>query len=228
MSKMAKLAGAMALAAGVGLAMPAMAQDSGVRGKQAGDFVVGLSAIGVLPENSGQGGRTDIGGRVRASNAATAQLDFTYFFTPYLAANLIAASTEHELTVKNTAIGNLNLGKIWALPPTLTLQVHPFPAARFSPYIGAGLNYTVFYGYNRGARTAALRDTAVSNTPGFALVAGIDYEVAPNWVVNLDFKKLFLSPDVAVGTRIPGVKVHGSADLNPIVVGAGIRYRFSL
>ena len=225
MSKFGKVTGALALAAMMG-ATPALAQDN-IRGKQAGDFVVGLSAIGVLPEN-GRNSRVDlIGGRVRASNAATGQVDFTYFVNRNISLNLIAASTQHDLTAKGTALGNVSLGSVWALPPTLTLQYHPLPSSRFSPYVGAGLNYTMFYGYGHSGANPAIRSVAVNGAPGFALNAGLDVEISGPWALNLDVKKIWLSPNAAVSTNL-GVKVHARTELNPLVIGMGVRYRFSL
>jgi outer membrane protein len=66
------LAGALALAAAVSTG--AAAQE--LRGKKAGDFVIGLGAIGVLPQNAG-GSTSLIGGKVEANDAVTPQLDFT-------------------------------------------------------------------------------------------------------------------------------------------------------
>lgn len=215
------LAGALALAAAVSTGLPtgAAAQEA-PRGKRAGDFVVGLGAIGVLPGNSG--GRTSvIGGKVEANDAATAQLDFTYFFTPNIAVNLIAATTQHDIEVRNSALGNVKLGHVWVLPPTLTLQYHPFANARVSPYVGAGLNWTFFYGYG-GDRNAAVNRVRVDSAPGFAMVAGLDYEVAPNWLLNIDAKKILLRPDASVNSGAINARVN----LDPWVVGASVRYRF--
>ncbi|MBK1660525.1 OmpW/AlkL family protein [Paracraurococcus ruber] len=213
------LAGAAALAAAL-LAAPAGAAAQDLRGKQAGDFVIGLGAIGVLPGNSG--GRTSlIGGKVEANNSATAQLDFTYFFSPNIAANLIAATTQHDIEVRNSALGNVRLGHVWVLPPTLTLQYHPFAQSRFSPYVGAGLNWTFFYGYG-GSKTAPVNRVRVDSAPGFAVVAGLDYELAPNWLLNLDAKKILLRPDASVNSGLVNARVN----LDPWVVGASLRYRF--
>jgi outer membrane protein len=219
----AELMGALALAAAVTANMtePAAAQTA-PRGKQAGDIVVGLSAIGVLPTN---GGHVDaIGGKPEASNSATAQLDFSYFFTPHIALNLIAATTQHDVSVRNSAIGNVDLGHVWALPPTLTLQLHPLPQSRLSPYAGLGVNYTVFYGEG-GGRNRAVSDVSIGNSWGLALNAGVDYELAPRWALNFDVKKIFfLEPDVKVDTALG--RINARADINPWVVGAGVRYRF--
>jgi outer membrane protein len=215
----AMLTGAVALAAAFGTAIPAAAQTAAPRGKQAGDFVIGLGAIGVLPENGGRASL--IGGEPRASNSATAQLDFTYFMHSSVALNLIAATSQHDISVRGSALGDVKLGHVWVLPPTLTLQYHPLPASRFSPYLGAGLNLTFFYGYG-GDRTAPVTRVRVDTAPGFALNAGLDYEIAPNWLANLDVKKIFLRPEASVNSGLVSARVN----LDPWVVGAAVRYRF--
>ena len=235
LNNLGMMAGTAALAAtlGLGAATPALAQDGatpnqirwleeGVRGKQAGDFVVGLGAIGVLPHNGGS--VPVLGGTPTATNAATPQLDFTYFFTPNIAANLIAATSRHDVSVQGSIIGPVNLGRVWALPPTLTLQYHPLPRSRFSPYAGLGINLTIFYGEG-GATSAAVTNVKVGNTVGMAVNFGADWEVAPNWLINFDVKKiLFMEPTVRVDTVIG--RINATADLNPWVIGASVRYRF--
>ncbi|MFC4169277.1 OmpW/AlkL family protein [Teichococcus aestuarii] len=209
----AALMGAPAQAQGLMQELP------GFRGKQAGDLVVGFGAIGVLPQN---GGRVDaIGGKPEASDTLTPQLDLTYFLTSNLSLNLIAATSRHDVTVKGSALGDVDLGRVWALPPTLTLQFHPLPAARLSPYVGAGVNYTVFYGEG-GSRTAPVSKVDIENSWGWALNAGVDYALTPEWGLNLDVKKLFLRPDVSVN----GGAIGARADLDPWIVGAALRYRF--
>lgn len=211
MTKM--LAAAMALAVA---ATPALAQD--VRGKRAGDIVLGAGVIGVLPRSAGS---TTIGGTPHASDTATLQLDLSYFLTPNFAVNVIAATTRHDVTVRNSAAGTVDLGRVWLLPPTVTLQYHPLPASRLSPYVGASLNYSVFYGEG-GGRSPGITQVDVENAWGYGLNAGVDYEIAPNWLANLDVKRLWLSPDV----RVNGGAVRGQADLDPWIVGASVRYRF--
>lgn len=208
------IAAAMAFAVA---AAPALAQD--VRGKQAGDIVLGAGVIGVLPSN---GGSTSIGGTPHASSTATPQLDLTYFLSPNFAVNVIAATSRHDVEVRNVpGAGTIDLGRVWALPPTVTLQYHPLPASRLSPYLGVGLNYTVFYGEG-GSRSAGITQVDVENAWGYGVNVGVDYEISPNWLANVDVKRLWLSPDV----RVNNGAVRGEADLNPWIVGASMRYRF--
>lgn len=219
--KMGWLAGAAAMAM-LAVAVPAMAQqEAPVRGFRAGDFMIGASVIGVLPSN---GGSVDtIGGTPHASNSFTGQLDFTYFVTNNISLNLIAATTRHDVEARNTALGTVDLGRVWALPPTLTAQFHPLPNERFSPYLGAGINYTLFYNEG-GARNPVVTGVDVGNAFGFALNAGLNVELAPNWLLNFDVKYIFLRPDVRVDTVLG--RINANAHIDPWVVGVGVRYRF--
>jgi len=208
------------LAAGLAAA-PALAQDA-PRGKRAGDFMIGFGAVGVLPTNGGTLNRgLPLGGSIGASNSASPLLDFTYFLTPNISANLIAATTQHTARVRGTALGDLNAGSLWALPPTLTLQYHPFPQARLSPYVGVGLNVTMYYGFG-GAMTPPVNRVRMGTTVGVAANIGVDYEITPNWLANLDLKWIQMEPTVSVNRGLTG----GVARINPFVVSAAMRYRF--
>lgn len=86
--------------------------------------------------------------------------------------------------VQGSALGEVDLGRVWALPPTLTPQFHPFPQARVSPYVGGGINYTFFYSEG-GSRTPPVEKVDVKNSWGWALNAGVDIEVAPEVQVRI-------------------------------------------
>jgi len=197
----------------------AMAQDTALRGKRSGDFVLGFGAVGVLPTNGGSVGL--IGGSPHAGNAASPLLDGTYFFTPNLAINLIAATTRHQVEVRNSSLGTVNLGSVWALPPTLTMQYHFLPQSRISPYVGVGLNTTFYYGYG-GSRSAGINRVRLDTSFGVAPNIGVDYEIAPNWLVNLDAKWILMQPDVSVNSGF----IRAEAHINPVVISGALRYRF--
>jgi outer membrane protein len=216
MKSWGKWAAAAMMLAGAG---SAMAQEVELRGKRTGDFMIGFGAVGVLPTNGGN--VSLIGGTPNASNAASPLLDGTYFFTPNIALNLIAATTRHKLTVTNSALGTVNLGTVWALPPTLTLQYHLMPQSRISPYVGVGLNTTFFYGYG-GNPSAPVNRVRVDASVGVAPNIGVDYEIAPNWLLNLDAKWILMQPDVSVNSGL----VRAQANINPFVISAAVRYRF--
>ncbi len=143
------------------------------------------------------------------------ELDITYFFTNNISAELILATSPHDVGWNP---GGLNLGDAWVLPPTLLAQYHFMADKQFSPYVGAGLNYTVFYNVDPGAFTSVEYD----NGFGYALQIGADYKLDEHWMLNADVKKIFLSTDVSVNNGA----VRANVDLDPWVIGLGVGYRF--
>lgn len=181
--------------------------------KDAGDILIRVRGIGVVPDESGT---TDaLGGSVEIDNAYVPELDFSYFFTENIAAELILATAKHDVNLKNP---NVDLGSVWLLPPTLTLQYHFLPKGRVSPYLGAGVNYTIFYNEKAGA----VGDISYDNRFGLALQAGVDVKVDETWSVNFDVKKIFLKTDVSAA----GGTVNADVDIDPWIFGIGVGYRF--
>ena len=217
--RLAAFAGAALLALGLA-AGDAAAQQQQNTGKQAGDIMVRGRVIGLLPDESSS--VTVIGGDTDVSNAWTGEVDFSYFFTDHIAAELIAATTKHTASVKNSSSGNVGLGSVWLLPPTLTLQYHFMPKSDFSPYLGAGVTYAVFY---NDKPASGLRSVNYDNAWGAAFQAGFDYRLSDRWYFNADVKKILLNTDVTVTTS-NGTVIKSDTDLDPWVVGVGVGYKF--
>ncbi len=112
----------------------------------------------------------------------------------------------------------MDLGQVWVLPPTVTLQYHFMPDHPIvRPYLGAGVNYTVFW-----KEDSPDFDMGYDDSFGFALQAGVDIPVNEDWFVNLDVKRLFLDTSVDIGNGA----VTADVDLDPWVFGAGFGTRF--
>lgn len=164
-----------------------------------------------------------IGGNVDISTSVIPEVDITYFFTKNIAAELILGTTKHNVEAISTAPGDIDLGHVWLLPPTLTLQYH-FTELVVKPYVGAGVNYTIFYGVDEGD---VANDVDYDNSFGFALQAGIDYDLTDKWFLNVDVKKIFLQTDVTVdATSALGATVGADVDINPWLFGLGVGYKF--
>jgi outer membrane protein len=189
----------------------------------AGDspWMIRARALGVFPEDSSSQ-ITVIGGEADVEEAYTPDLDLSYFFTDNIAAELVFfAYSRHDVTAKNTAVGDIDLGSLDLLPPTLTAQYHFVPQEAFSPYIGAGLTYVLIPNEDSGAATAVRYDDGVI---GFALQAGLDYFFNDHWCLNFDVKKVWVQVDVEVDAL--GTTVKTSVDVDPWLVGIGVGYRF--
>jgi outer membrane protein len=177
-----------------------------------------LRGIGVVPEESATVSAPVLGS-VDVDDAIVPELDISYFFTDHIAAELILATTNHE--VRHDPTG-LDLGDVWLLPPTLTLQYHILPNhPSFRPYVGAGINYTFFFGED----APGALDTKFDDSVGFALQAGVDIPLGSGpYMINLDIKKLWLSTDVDV-RPLAGV-TRADVDIDPWIIGIGIGRRF--
>ena len=195
----------------IGITLPASADNyTGYLAKER--FQVRLRALGVIPSESS---RVNIGGDVKVSNSITPEVDLTYFLTPHIATEVIAGTAHHNLSHSSGA----SLGETWILPPTVTLQYHFMPEEKFSPYIGAGLNYSLFYGENAAD---GFSDLNLDSSFGPAAQAGFDYWINDNWGLNLDVKKIWLNVDASLNNGA----IKADVDLDPWLVGAGLSYRF--
>jgi outer membrane protein len=185
---------------------------------------VRLRAVGVAPDESASIGI--IGGDVAISNALIPELDITYFFTENYAAELILGTAKHDVQAINTAAGDVNLGSVWLLPPTLTAQYHFYTSDKkvFKPYIGAGVNYTLFYNVKSGD----VADVSYDNALGYAAQLGFDLMLDETFFINVDVKRLFLSTDVSVDASnlAPGLIIPAEVDINPWLVGVGVGMKF--
>ncbi|PZQ44496.1 MAG: OmpW family protein [Micavibrio aeruginosavorus] len=199
---------------GILAAIPAQARDLGDSWVSKERFQIRARVLGVLPDEDSD---VNIGGDASVGDAVTPELDLTYFITPHIALEAIAATAQHKLTYT----GDADIGDTWILPPTVTLQYHFTPDSTFSPYVGAGVNYSYFYGEESGT---GFDDLDVEGGFGWALQAGADIWMNENWGLNLDVKKLFLDVDAKVNAG--GTPVRADVDLDPWIVGAGVSFRF--
>lgn len=202
----------------VGVLLLLLSQAGDSLAKEKGDWVVRLRGLAFITDTDGT---TDtLGGDARTSNDGIPELDFSYFFTDNIAVELILATAKHNVEVKNSTAGDLDLGTVRTLPPVLTLQYHFNPKQEFSPYLGAGVNYTITYDVDRGR---SVNSVDYSNEFGWALQAGMDYQFNDNWMINFDVKKVFVSTDITVNG---GAINANDTDLDPWIVGVGVGYKF--
>ena len=175
-------------------------------------WLIRVRGIYVSPDESAS--VRGLAGAVEADGSLVPELDISYFFTDNIAAELILATSNHDMS----ATAGVDLGDVWVLPPTLTLQYHFSPKETFRPYVGAGINYTIFYGEDKGAVASIDYEDGF----GYALQAGADFDLGNQWVFNIDVKKLWLNTDVTIN----GGAITADVDLDPWIFGAGFGYRF--
>ena len=209
-----------ALAAGAALALTGAAQAQDFQPKTKGLVMLNVRVTDVAPDagdaiKTGAGAATGLHADVKEDVMPT--IGLSYFLTDHVAVEVIAGTTKH--TVKAVGPGtNVTVHDTWVLPPVVALQYHFAPDARFSPYVGAGLNYMIFYsGKDKNGFKVKLKDGV-----GYALQAGADYALKDKWSLNLDVKKVFFDTRATIN----GGALTSKVKLDPWVVSAGVGYKF--
>ena len=196
-----RIAAALALAAST--LTPALAQSSD------GAWLVRARAVHLDPANKDTIDGLDVG----INSKWLPEVDITYFFTPNIAAELILTYPQKQ----DVKADGSKIGTLKHLPPVLTIQYHFDQVNGFKPYVGAGLNYTRFSNVD-------LPDgfSIDKNSVGFALQAGVDYEISKGMYLNLDIKKVQIRTDLKHDT----LGNLGEVKVDPLLVGLGIGWRF--
>lgn len=173
-------------------------------------FMVRLRAVNLDWDN----GRKEGLSAIAAKDKTIPEVDITYFFTPNIAVELVLTYPQKvDISLNGDGIGHVK-----ALPPSLLLQYHFTQMGQFKPYLGAGVNYTLFSKRNNLADGAA---SVERSSLGYAVQAGVDYMLDKHWGINVDLKYAKIETDVTIS----GAK-NGKLDLSPTMFGIGVAYKY--
>jgi len=202
-----KIIAAAMIAAGI-IAAPVAAQadDTGL--------MVRARAVYLDFDNAHNQGLPD---SVSANNRFVPEVDFSWFFTKNIAAELVLT---YPQTV-NIQLNDVYIGKIKALPPSLVLQYHFTDFGAFKPYVGLGVNYTLFSSRDN-IYLGATQLTVENSSVGMVGQVGFDYMFTKNLGLNVDLKYIQMETDVSV----KGGPKLGALGLSPWTPGVGLTYKF--
>ncbi len=203
--RFAPLAAALVLG---GLAAPAFAQ-------QAGDWTFGVGVHQVNPKSdngSVVGGTLDVevGSNVRPTITAE------YFVRDNLGIEVLASwPFEHDISIAGVG----QVGSTKHLPPTVSLQYH-FGEGKVKPFVGAGINYTLFMSEETEGALAG-SDLELDDSFGLALHAGVDFKVGEKGAIRIDARWI----DIDTDAKLNGVDI-GTVNIDPLVYGAAYVFQF--
>jgi len=198
-----------ALLLGLAASTSALADQDGI---SQGDIFGRARIISIQPQVSSNETLSALNTGV--NNSVTPELDFTYMALDHVGIELILATSRHTVT---SDVGKL--GSVGVLPPTLLVQYHFNPHGKIRPYLGAGLNYTLFY--NDDLHAGGQPVSIGNHSFGGALQAGVDVQVARNLFVNFDVKQLWMRTSATLAGQ-----PLGTLRINPVVVGVGVGMKF--
>jgi outer membrane protein len=195
---------------------------------EAGDIVVRLRATHIAPDETSKLGTTtntfgDTSAHLSVDSNTIPEIDFSYYITKNIAAELILATGTRHTVTANILGTATDLGKVNLLPPTLLAQWHFNPDQTFDPYLGAGFSYV--RAMDNNLNLGAVPITIDRNNWGIALQAGMDYNLDNKWLLNVDVKKIWFDTTVKADLGSGYTKID-QLDVDPWVVSVGFGKKF--
>jgi outer membrane protein len=191
-------------------------------------WMVRVRAVYVDWQNGQANGSSTAAGvqtnNINAQNQWLPEFDVSYFFTKNIAAELVLSYPQPVNINSNLTSGPT--GTINALPPSLLLQYHFTELGALKPYVGAGVNYTIFGNRNNFSFSGVSNTLTVGQSSfGFVGQIGADYMIDKNWGVNVDLKYATMSTTVTGQNAVAGQDL-GKLTLNPLMPAIGVTYKF--
>jgi outer membrane protein len=203
---------------------------------QAGDILIRGGATMVSPDSGKSpillGGSADNGMSLSVDDNTQLGLNFVYFFDSNWAIELLAATPfTHDVTIhdpKGTlGVDGAKLAEVSHLPPTLSALYYFDTGTALKPYVGAGLNYTIFFDeeFEAAPKSLGLSNLELDGSFGYSVQVGADYEIDKNWSVNVSARYIDINTDVTfdVGGDPIG---SSSVDVDPMVYSVMLGYTF--
>lgn len=227
---------------------------------EAGDVILKGGAA-ILEPNDGSGtiritdpgaaaGDTGVAGVGVGSNTQLG-LSATYMYTNNIGVEVLAATPfEHDITLDAL---NTEIASTKHLPPTVTLNWYLNDSSeKFQPFVGAGLNYTVFFdekvtpaldavapfdllaslvpgGVGAGVITSVSgTNIELDDSFGLALHAGFDYAITDNIGITASYYRLDIDTEAEITTQTNAGTVKAVVDVNVDPSGylVGLSYKF--
>lgn len=211
---------------------------------QAGDILVRGGYTTVNPDSDKAaillGGSDATGASLSVDDNAQLGLNFVYFFDSNWAVELLAATPfTHDVTLNDptAALGGAlgvpagldgaKLAEVTHLPPTLSALYYFDTGTAFKPYVGAGINYTIFFdeGFESAPKSLGLSNLELDGSFGYSVQVGADYDLGDNWSVNVSARYIDISTDATFDVGGDSIG-KSTVDVNPMVYSVMLGYTF--
>ena len=189
-----------------------LALGMGQANAAAGDMLLKFGLANVDPDSSSRGVVAD--DAVSVEDDTAAYITYSYMYTDNIGVEVLASTPfTHDIVL--AGVGKIAEGE--HLPPTVSLQYHFQPGQSVRPYVGAGINWTIFLDEKA---TSTITSISLDDSVGLAVQVGVDIDINKEWYFNADLRKI--SIDTTATTNIGNIEV----DIDPTVLSLGVGCRF--
>ena len=192
-----------------------------------GDWVIRAGITTVGPDDSSSNvnvGGADAGGGVNVDSGNQLGLNFVYFYSPQLAIEVLAATPfSHDIGLDTVGA----LANTKQLPPPLSANYYfADPSAKFQPYVGGGINYTIFFDeeFSSANTNAGFSNLELDSSFGLAAQVGFDYMLDNKWLVNASVRWMDIDTEVSFDLNDSAGSVDVSIDPFVYCITAGYRF----
>ena len=196
-----------------------------VSAHEAGDWLVRAGALLIDPKSdNGEIGSGPGAIDIKVDDDTMFTFDVTYMFTQNWGVELLAAAPfEHDISV-----GGADIASTKHLPPTVSAIYNFLPEAKFQPYVGLGLNFTMFFDedLDGGALGDPGADLSLDNSTGVAAVIGVDVDLGNEWFLNAVVRWFDIDTDGEVKFSDNSKLDLGSVEIDPWAFGVNVGRRF--
>ena len=159
-------------------------------------------------------------------------LNVVYFYDQHWAIELLAATPfTHDVTIYDpNAVLNVDgakLAEVSHLPPTVSALYYFNTSSNIKPYVGAGINYTVFFdeGFENGPKSLGLTNLDLENSFGLSIQAGFDFHLNKQWHINTSIR--YIDIDTEASFDVGGNNIgKANIDIDPTVYSLLVGYKF--
>lgn len=187
-------------------------------GAGATDLVLRAGVHDVVP-------KSDNNPTVNVGSNATLSLGGSWYLTDKVALDLLGAIPfKHDVNLN----GGGKVATVKHLPPTLGVQYHFNRGGGFDPYVGVGVNYTLFFDKQTTGALAGTKLT-LENSFGPAVQLGGDIQLGNDWLLGIDIRYANIKGHAKVLNASGGLVLDvGDVKVDPMIYGITIGKRFSL
>jgi outer membrane protein len=203
-----------------------------VMAHEEGEFFIRAGATMVEPRESSalltlNGNVLALGGKPSAlgvDSSTQLGLNVGYMLSNNVSVELLAATPFRHDAYGTGALAGLKIAEAKQLPPTLSLNYHLPLAGAFVPYVGVGVNYTVFFDEDITAQAATTLsslglnqgDLSLDDSTGLSVQAGADYHLANNLLLNASVRWIDIDTEAKIKFN-SGSVLKADVEIDPLV-----------
>lgn len=215
---------------------------------QAGDFVIRGGLTQVKPDSNQAGISLDGSAlplTLSPEDNTQLGLNFVYFYDQNWALEVLAATPfDHDIylqdptgatnSIYNIDLNDAKLANVKQLPPTISALYYFDTASVFKPYLGLGINYTVFFEekFTATPKAAGFSDLSLDSSFGYSVQLGADYLLDDQWSLNVSARYIDINTqatfNVEDSLNVGGLvgKGKSNVDIDPMVYSLMLGYKF--